>query len=74
MFENEDKLKVLGIGWDNNKEMLQVDLSGVLAFAKTLPPTKRSVLRIAAKIFDPMGCMTVLTINFKALFPAAMHY
>ena len=68
MSVSEDKLKVLGIGWDNNTDMLHVELSGVSAFAKTLTPTKRSVLRIAAKIFDPMGYMTVLTIKFKAFF------
>ena len=35
MSVSEDKLKVLGIGWDNNTDMLHVELSGVSAFAKT---------------------------------------
>ena len=53
--ESENQLKVLGVGWDNNTDMHQLELREVLVFARTLPPTKRSVLRIAAKIFDPMG-------------------
>ena len=61
----DDQLKVLGVGWDNNKDILQVDLSGIAAFAKGLPKTKRSVLKIAAKVFDPMGYLAVLTIMFK---------
>ena len=64
----DDQLKVLGVGWDNNKDTLQVDLSGIAAFAKGLPKTKRSVLKIAAKVFDPMGYLAVLTIMFKVFF------
>ena len=53
--ESENQLKVLGVGWDNNTDMLQLELREVSVFARTLPPTIRSVLRIATKIFDPMG-------------------
>ena len=60
--------KVLGVIWDSDKDTLELDLCYVVEFARTLPATKRSVLRIAAKIFDPMGYLTVLTINFKAFF------
>ena len=64
----DDQLKVLGVGWDSNKDTLQVDLSGIAAFAKGLPKTKRSVLKIAAKVLDPMGYLAVLTIMFKVFF------
>ena len=40
----------------------------LLNLQKSLPAIKRSVLRIAAKIFDPMGYLTVFTINFKVFF------
>ena len=40
----------------------------VLTFAKALPPTKRSVLRIAAKKFDPLGYVSVLVVKFKSFF------
>ena len=60
--------KVLGVIWDSDDDTLQLDLCDVAEFAKSLPATKRSVLRIAAKIFDPMGYLTVFTINFKVVF------
>ena len=65
---SENAMKVLGVGWDNSADVLHIDLAHVAAFAKGLPPTKRSVLRIAAKIFDPMGYASVLVVTFKAFF------
>ena len=37
-------------------------------YAKTLPPTKRSVLKLSAKIFDPLGFLSAFTILLKTLF------
>ena len=36
--------------------------------ARKLPLTKRSVLKLSAKIFDPLGFLSVFTINLKILF------
>ena len=60
--------KVLGINWDSHSDTFVYDLSNIVEFAKSLPTTKRSVLRIVAKIFDPLGFLSVFTINFKILF------
>lgn len=60
--------KVLGVNWDSDSDKLLFDLDNVVAFAKSLPPTKRSVLKLAAKIFDPLGMLTVFTINLKIFF------
>ena len=65
---SENEMKVLGVGWDNIADVLRIDLAQVTAFAKGLPPTKRSVLRIAAKVFDPMGYASVLVVTLKAFF------
>ena len=35
---------------------------------KSLPPTKRSILKISAKIFDPIGLISPITVNFKMWF------
>ena len=45
-----------------------MNCQGIATFAKDLPKTKRSVLKIAAKIFDQMGYLTALTIMFMVLF------
>lgn len=60
--------KVLGVNWDSDRDTLLFDLATIVAFAKSLPPTKRSVLKLAAKIFDPLGMLTVFTINLKMFF------
>lgn len=62
------KSKVLGIHWDSDSDRFYFDLKNNVEFAKSLPPTKRSVLRLAAKIFDPLGCLSVFTINLKVFF------
>ena len=66
--EGESNTKVLGINWDTNSDRFFFELSKVIEFAASLPPTKRSLLKIAAKIFDPLGCLIVYTINLKILF------
>ena len=37
-------------------------------YAKTLPLTKRSVLQLLAKIFDPLSFLALFTIVIKILF------
>ena len=59
---------VLGVTWDSTDDKFLFDLKDIIQFARTLPPTKRSVLRLAAKIFDPLGCLCVFVINLKAFF------
>ena len=66
--EGESNTKVLGINWDTNSDRFFFELSKVIEFAASLPPTKRSLLKIAAKIFDPLGCLSVYTINLNILF------
>ena len=66
--EGKSNTKVLGINWDTNSDHFFFDLSKVTEFSASLPPTKWSLLKIAAKIFDPLGCLSVYTINLKILF------
>ena len=42
----------------------------LIDFVKTLSPTKHSVLRLSAKIFDPLGFLAPFTIVMKMLFQA----
>ena len=62
------KSKVLGINWDSNSDNFLFDLRNIVDFAQSLPPTKRSVFKLAAKIFDPLGCLSVFVINLKFFF------
>ena len=40
----------------------------LIAYANDLPATKRSILKISAKIFDPLGLISPFVIRLKILF------
>ena len=64
---NEDKQKILGTLWDSNKDNL-IDIKDVADRAQTVEATKRNVISVTSKIYDPTGCISPLSINFKLLF------
>lgn len=66
--QEEQFVKVLGIYWDVVKDEFRYDLSDLIKYAESLPLTKRSVLKLSAKVFDPMGLVTPVTISMKILF------
>ena len=71
---NDDKtadsniVKVLGSIWNIATNEFTFNLSDLAEQAKVLPTTKRSLLKILAKIFDPLGLLSPFTIQWKALF------
>ena len=60
--------KILGLNWNVTTDEITYDLSGLVNYAATLSPTKRSVLRLTAKVFDPLGLLTPFTVNLKVWF------
>lgn len=66
--ETEQFVKILGIYWDVIRDEFHYDLSELIEYAESLPATKRSVLKLSAKIFDPIGLLTPFTISMKVLF------
>ena len=58
-------VKILGVPWDTESDELECDLSKLTDFIKTLPPTKRTVLRLSAKIFDQLSLLAPFTIVMK---------
>lgn len=67
--DNEDAVvKILGMNWNTLTDEIFFNFSDLCPFAQALPLTKRSVLKVTAKIFDPMGFLTPLTIEMKILF------
>ena len=52
--EMKDKLmKVLRLSWDTNLDQLVLSFSQLATYAELQPTTKRTVLKVTAKIFDP---------------------
>ena len=60
--------KVLGIIWNHSSDQLSIDLNKVVENAKLLPPTKRSVLKVVAQVYDPLGWISPVVITMKILF------
>ena len=58
--------KVLGITWDIKSDEIIFDFNDLVAFEKIT--TKRSILSISSKLFDPLGLLSPITIQLKLLF------
>ena len=57
--------KVVGVQWDKEDDNLVLDLKQFLHQSTTEEPTKRDVVRITSKIYDPFGFITPLTVRLK---------
>ena len=60
--------KILGVSWNTQSDELSFCLSDLVQYAANLPMTKRSVLRVTASIFDPLGLLAPFVIKLKILF------
>ena len=66
--ESSHTRRVLGIKWDLAADTIIIYFDELVNEAFLLPITKRSILKISAKIFDPLGLTSPITIQFKMLF------
>ena len=64
----EKSVKVLGSNWNTHSDELFFDFENLITYAKSLPITKRALLKLTAKIFDPLGFLSPFTIRLKAMF------
>ena len=60
---------VLGLQWGSNADTISFPLKKVVSETKALHGqlTKRSVLSIAAKVFDPLGLLEPFTVKAKMM-------
>ena len=63
----ERPIKIFGFSWDTNKDCFCFEFEEFIKFVEYLPPTKRFLLRVSAKIFDPLGFLSLFTISTKML-------
>ena len=66
--KSDTVVKVLGMNWDTIADEFFFNFSDLYDYGKSLPATKRSVLKFSAKIFDPIGFLTPCTIEAKIFF------
>ena len=65
---DDSKAKILGVNWNVETDDLYYEFSEIQRYARMLPPTKRTVLKLVAKIFDPLGLLSAFTIKLKMMF------
>ena len=66
--QNNDKTKVLGIEWDTINDYLIYFFEDVVGSFKSVLPSKRSILGLIAKFYDPVGLIQSVIIKLKLLF------
>ena len=60
--------KVLGVTWNSSLDVFTFEFDELIEFANSLLVNKRSILKLAAKIFDPLGLISPFVIQLKMLF------
>ena len=66
--DDKSEVKILGLNWDTMSDELRFEFVSVMEYLKSLPPTKRSVLKLSAKLFDPLGLLSPFVVNMKIWF------
>ena len=66
--QESDMIKLLAIYWNTSADHSVFDFSELLKCVETLSITKRSLLRLTAKIFDPLRFLSPFVIQLKVLF------
>ena len=65
---NDQQSKVLGLSWDNINDCLLFNLDWLIQYAREFPLTKQSVLKVAAKLYDPRGIISPILLPVKLIF------
>jgi len=60
--------KVLGVRWNFVSDQFVLDLREIATLARNIEPTKRNVVSVTAKFYDPMGFLSPITTEFKMFF------
>ena len=62
--------KVLGVSWDTETDSFMFNPTDIVEAANTIgdEPTKRNILQVTSKIFDPMGFLGPTVLSLKMLF------
>ncbi|XP_044172645.1 uncharacterized protein LOC114972132 [Acropora millepora] len=66
--KNDTVVKVLGMNWDTVEDNFLFNFTDLCDYGMSLPVTKRSVLKLSAMVFDPIGFLTPYTVEMKILF------
>ena len=66
--QSENEQKILGVTWNFVNDELIFNLNELAIQIKGTEPTKRKIVAIATKFYDPIGFVAPVIIRFKTLF------
>lgn len=66
--EVKGRHKILGIQWDFLHDTFLFNIGEISCYMEHSEPTKRNVVSMAARFFDPLGVVSPVTILFKIFF------
>ena len=60
--------KVLGITWSKENDTFVFDFKNLVTLAEELKPTKRNTLRISAMLYEQIGLISPIILQFRLIF------
>ena len=66
--ERQGEQKILGVKWDFPEDHLVFDLRTMATHLRDLVPTKRHIVGVTTRFYDPLGFVAPVTVQFKMLF------
>ena len=63
--EHSEERKVLGVRWDIATDRFVISLESIASAAAELEPTKRAIVSLVGKFYDPLGILSPIVIGFK---------
>lgn len=62
--------RVLGVNWNVNSDQLVFNFEKIAEVAGELEPTKRNVISLIGKFYDPIGILSPIVVKFKIFMQA----
>ena len=60
-----EEQKVLGIRWNLSSDQLVTNLDDIASTAMSLSPTKRNIVSLVSRFYNPLGYLTPVVVQFK---------
>ena len=60
--------KVLGIRWNVSSDCFILSIQDIAHLANQIEPTKRHIVSVIGRIYDPLGYLSPVVIRFKIFF------
>ena len=61
------KLKVLGVGWNREEDLLLLDLTSAIETDNTCLVTKRAIPSTTSKLYEPLGLLSPVVIPLMVI-------